>query len=157
MLCFQEAQLNEVLSASNLDPSALTMVTRKLEVGTTHTLLALFHWALHCLHCKWWKASRWLWLYTHHKLFMSYYLQQDVLDSKNSAIRDLQYELARVCKVRTLVAVNCLVWLTVTYLVILNQIVRNFARQNLGWKVWVWGTTLVYYLLVASFPGCSCL
>ena len=49
----KEAQLNEVLSASNLDPSALTMVTRKLE---------------------------------------------DVLDSKNSAIRDLQYELARVCK-----------------------------------------------------------
>ena len=42
----------------------------------------------------------------------------------------------------------------VTYLVILNQIVsRNFARQNLGWKVWVWGTILVYYLLVASFPG----
>lgn len=40
---------------------------------------------------------------------MSYYLQQDVLDSKNSAIRDLQYELARVCKVRALVAVNCLV------------------------------------------------
>lgn len=38
MLCFQEAQLNEVLSASNLDPSALTMVTRKLEVGTTHTV-----------------------------------------------------------------------------------------------------------------------
>ena len=31
----QEAQLNEVLSASNLDPSALTMVTRKLEVSTT--------------------------------------------------------------------------------------------------------------------------
>ena len=25
---------------------------------------------------------------------------QDVLDSKNSAIKDLQYELARVCKVR---------------------------------------------------------
>ncbi|KAK2548141.1 Dynein regulatory complex subunit 4 [Acropora cervicornis] len=49
----QEAQLNEVLSASNLDPTALTVVTRKLE---------------------------------------------DVLDSKNSAIKDLQYELARVCK-----------------------------------------------------------
>ncbi|XP_065915362.1 dynein regulatory complex subunit 4-like [Dysidea avara] len=49
----KEAQLNEVLAASNLDPSALTMVTRKLE---------------------------------------------DVLDSKNSAIKDLQYELARVCK-----------------------------------------------------------
>ena len=31
----QEAQLNEVLSASNLDPSALTMVTRKLEVRMT--------------------------------------------------------------------------------------------------------------------------
>lgn len=49
----KEAQLNEVLSASNLDPTALSVVTRKLE---------------------------------------------DVLDSKNSAIKDLQYELARVCK-----------------------------------------------------------
>lgn len=28
----KEAQLNEVLSASNLDPSALSVVTRKLEV-----------------------------------------------------------------------------------------------------------------------------
>ncbi|XP_025116147.1 dynein regulatory complex subunit 4-like [Pomacea canaliculata] len=53
MLEKKEAQLNEVLSASNLDPTALTVVTRKLE---------------------------------------------DVLDSKNSAIKDLQYELARVCK-----------------------------------------------------------
>ena len=43
-----------MLSASNLDATALTVVTRKLE---------------------------------------------DVLDSKNSAIKDLQYELARVCKV----------------------------------------------------------
>ena len=43
-----------MISAANLDPSALTLVTRKLE---------------------------------------------DVLDSKNGAIRDLQYELARVCKV----------------------------------------------------------
>lgn len=54
LVAVQEAQLNEVLAAANLDPSALTIVTRKLE---------------------------------------------DVLDSKNSAIRDLQYELARVCKV----------------------------------------------------------
>lgn len=30
----KEAQLNEVLSASNLDPTALTVVTRKLEVCT---------------------------------------------------------------------------------------------------------------------------
>ena len=30
----EEAQLNEVLSASNLDLSALTIVTRKLEVHT---------------------------------------------------------------------------------------------------------------------------
>ncbi|XP_072135862.1 dynein regulatory complex subunit 4 [Mobula birostris] len=49
----KEAQLNEVLAASNLDPTALTMITRKLE---------------------------------------------DVLDSKNNVIKDLQYELARVCK-----------------------------------------------------------
>ena len=31
----KEAQLNEVLSASNLDPTALTVVTRKLEVSVT--------------------------------------------------------------------------------------------------------------------------
>ncbi|KAM9302437.1 dynein regulatory complex subunit 4 [Gastrophryne carolinensis] len=49
----KEAQLNEVLAASNLDPTALSAVTRKLE---------------------------------------------DVLDSKNNAIKDLQYELARVSK-----------------------------------------------------------
>ena len=49
----KEAQLNEVLSASNLDPTALRVVTRKLE---------------------------------------------DVLDSKNQAIKDLQLELARLAK-----------------------------------------------------------
>ncbi|KAL7878490.1 hypothetical protein AOLI_G00094640 [Acnodon oligacanthus] len=49
----KEAQLNEVLSASNLDHTALNVVTHKLE---------------------------------------------EVLDSKNVAIKDLQYELARVCK-----------------------------------------------------------
>ncbi|KAM9607751.1 dynein regulatory complex subunit 4 [Trichechus inunguis] len=49
----KEAQLNEVLATSNLDPSALTIVSRKLE---------------------------------------------DILESKNSTIKDLQYELARVCK-----------------------------------------------------------
>lgn len=48
-----EAQLNEVLAASNLDPAALAVVTRKLE---------------------------------------------DVLDAKNAAIKDLQYEVARACK-----------------------------------------------------------
>lgn len=32
----KEAQLNEVLSASNLDPTALTVVTRKLEVSAGH-------------------------------------------------------------------------------------------------------------------------
>ncbi|CAD5124276.1 DgyrCDS12568 [Dimorphilus gyrociliatus] len=49
----KQAQLNEVLAASNLDPTALTNVSKKLE---------------------------------------------DVLDSKNVAIKDLQFELARVCK-----------------------------------------------------------
>ncbi|XP_036131399.1 dynein regulatory complex subunit 4 [Molossus molossus] len=49
----KELQLNEVLAASNLDPAALTQVSRKLE---------------------------------------------DVLESKNGTIKDLQYELARVCK-----------------------------------------------------------
>ena len=43
----KEAQLNEVLSASNLDPTALTVVTRKLEVRYQHssTLLRLL-WSL---------------------------------------------------------------------------------------------------------------
>ncbi|EGD78773.1 growth arrest-specific protein 8 [Salpingoeca rosetta] len=49
----KEAQLNEVLAASNLDPTALAVVTRKLE---------------------------------------------DVLDSKNAAIKDLQYEVAKMYK-----------------------------------------------------------
>ncbi|XP_019360911.1 PREDICTED: growth arrest-specific protein 8 [Gavialis gangeticus] len=49
----KEVQLNEVLSAANLDPSALSLLTRKLE---------------------------------------------DVLESKNTSIKELQYELARVCK-----------------------------------------------------------
>uniref|UniRef100_G1PSP2 Dynein regulatory complex subunit 4 n=2 Tax=Myotis lucifugus TaxID=59463 RepID=G1PSP2_MYOLU len=49
----KELQLNEVLTASNLDPATLTLLSHKLE---------------------------------------------DVLESKNSTIKDLQYELARVCK-----------------------------------------------------------
>ncbi|XP_007468522.1 PREDICTED: growth arrest-specific protein 8 [Lipotes vexillifer] len=49
----EETQFREVPAASNLDPAALTLVSRKLE---------------------------------------------DVLESKNSTIKDLQYELARVCK-----------------------------------------------------------
>ncbi|XP_073911536.1 dynein regulatory complex subunit 4 isoform X2 [Castor canadensis] len=49
----REVQFNEVLASSNLDPAALTLVSRKLE---------------------------------------------DVLESKNTTIKDLQYELARVCK-----------------------------------------------------------
>merc|ERR1712106_70083 len=49
----KDAQLNEILAASNREPAALSVVTRKLE---------------------------------------------DVLDAKNGAIKDLQYELARVCK-----------------------------------------------------------
>ena len=40
----KEAQLNEVLSASNLDPTALTVVTRKLEVCTSkHNILVHFN------------------------------------------------------------------------------------------------------------------
>uniref|UniRef100_T1J0M2 Dynein regulatory complex subunit 4 n=1 Tax=Strigamia maritima TaxID=126957 RepID=T1J0M2_STRMM len=49
----REVQLNEVLIAAKLDPTSMSVVTRKLE---------------------------------------------DLLDSKNSAIKDLQLELARVCK-----------------------------------------------------------
>ncbi|VDQ03857.1 unnamed protein product [Trichobilharzia regenti] len=50
----KEAQLSEVLSASNLDPISMATVSRKLG---------------------------------------------DILDSKNGTIKELQYELARVCKV----------------------------------------------------------
>ena len=89
MLRLQEAQLNEVLSASNLDPSALTMVTRKLEVCVTATV--------HTNRCSNQIKQHTFLL----KMKYAYYMQ-DVLDSKNSAIRDLQYELARVCKVKLL-------------------------------------------------------
>ena len=41
----KEAQLNEVLSASNLDPTALTVVTRKLEV-TPQSKQFLFHFII---------------------------------------------------------------------------------------------------------------
>ncbi|XP_006902934.1 PREDICTED: growth arrest-specific protein 8-like [Elephantulus edwardii] len=49
----KEAQLNEVLASSNMDPGALSLVSHRLE---------------------------------------------EILDSKNNTIKDLQYELARVCK-----------------------------------------------------------
>jgi growth arrest-specific protein 8 len=41
----KEAQLNEVLTASNLDPTALSVVTRKLEVSK-YLLLHLFFFTL---------------------------------------------------------------------------------------------------------------
>ncbi|KAG5837230.1 dynein regulatory complex subunit 4-like [Anguilla anguilla] len=75
----KDAQLNEVLSASNLDPSAINLVTRKVE---------------------------------------------DVLDSKNIAIKDLQYELARVCK-----AHNDLLW---TYETKLKSL--GIPVEDLGFK-----------------------
>ncbi|PIN88790.1 hypothetical protein AB205_0221330 [Aquarana catesbeiana] len=63
----QEAQLNEVLAASNLDPTTLSTVTRKLEAS--FLLIADME-----------------------------PMNIDVLDTKNNAIKDLQYELARVSK-----------------------------------------------------------
>ena len=45
----QEAQLNEVLSASNLDPTALTVVTRKLEVRLDALIIAGMHELSLCL------------------------------------------------------------------------------------------------------------
>lgn len=91
----QEAQLNEVLAASNLDPSALTMVTRKLE---------------------------------------------DVLDAKNSAIRDLQYELARVCKVHSL-SLLCLwlnlqvIWMCIITYLMLSLSGTQWSHPNLWVQV----------------------
>lgn len=74
-----------MISAANLDPSALTLVTRKLE---------------------------------------------DVLDSKNGAIRDLQYELARVCKVNIpyqiyYTAANCWWWCLQAH----NDLVRTYEAK----------------------------
>lgn len=34
-----------------------------------------------------------------HPIFLAYLSPQDILESKNTTIKDLQYELARVCKV----------------------------------------------------------
>ncbi|CAH8577845.1 unnamed protein product [Heterobilharzia americana] len=58
----KEAQLSEVLSASNLDPIAMATVSRKLG---------------------------------------------DILDSKNGTIKELQYELARVCKAHNDLLMAC--------------------------------------------------
>ena len=66
----------EVPAASNLDLSALIMVTiENLRYKVSHSILKTYSFSL------------------------SLPISQDVLDSKNGAIRDLQYELARVCKV----------------------------------------------------------
>ena len=51
----KEAQLNEVLSASNLDPTALTVVTRKLEVSYCHSM---YIDRLHNLSYAWHKGGR---------------------------------------------------------------------------------------------------
>lgn len=66
-ICVVPRLYQKVLRASNLDPTAMALVTRKLE---------------------------------------------DVLDAKNAAIKDLQFELARACKahndvIRTYVAHAC--------------------------------------------------
>ncbi|KAK2500714.1 hypothetical protein MC885_009138 [Smutsia gigantea] len=63
----KEVQFNEALAASNLDPAALTLMSRKLEFPT-------------------------------YPIFLAYLSPQDVLELKNTTIKDLQYELARVCK-----------------------------------------------------------
>ncbi len=70
--------MNEVLAASNLDPTALSVVTRKLEVYPVSSLPSFLAYAAVCNG--------------------SFLVVQDVLDAKNTAIKDLQYELARVCK-----------------------------------------------------------
>lgn len=55
----REVQFNEVLAASNLDPTALTLVSRKLEVGADGVLSKCFFpgWALQScamLRLLWW-------------------------------------------------------------------------------------------------------
>lgn len=57
----KEAQLNEVLSASNLDPASLSVVTRKLEVTSVHRRVR------------------------HADVFRS--SLQEVLDAKNTSVR----------------------------------------------------------------------
>ncbi|XP_066875625.1 dynein regulatory complex subunit 4 isoform X3 [Kogia breviceps] len=76
----KEVQLDEALAASSLDPAALTLVSRKLERRRSVSLGDLTTPA----------APR--------VDVLTPSFPQDVLESKNSTIRDLQYELARVCK-----------------------------------------------------------
>ena len=66
----KEAQLNEVLSASNLDPTALTVVTRKLEVQfiilhirflclLSNQILSLYEDTQHVQHIQHIQLSSW--------------------------------------------------------------------------------------------------
>lgn len=134
----KEVQLNEVLAASNLDPSALSVVTRKLEVRSPPSSRLLPLWrcraglsgggfpvhlqgpgqkadSIHSpavplqgrppCNCRPALARHGrvrkglLGHFPPHSHTGDLPLQ-DVLDSKNNAIKDLQYELARVCKVK---------------------------------------------------------
>lgn len=73
MLEQREAQISEVLTAAQLDPMAVVSANKKLEVCkfTYFYILQL---------CK------------------SSFISQSMLNKKNTAIQDLQYELAKVCK-----------------------------------------------------------
>lgn len=58
----REVQFNEVLAASNLDPAALTLVSRKLEVGADgflkHAWCLFLWWALQSCSLPYWVAQR---------------------------------------------------------------------------------------------------
>lgn len=108
----KEAQLYVVLSASNMDPAALGGVTHKLEVLCSPCVSSCVNksrpnqYALCFLSFFFLKYLSFvvLWPYcrdtkTNQKMC---FCLQEVLDSKNISIKDLQYEIARVCKVSLL-------------------------------------------------------
>lgn len=78
----REAQISEVLAAAQLDPMAVINANQKLEVCTFFFLLILCVYIILCVIC----------------IYKCFFFFKNMLNKKNNAIQDLQYELAKVCK-----------------------------------------------------------
>lgn len=77
----REAQISEVLAAAQLDPMAVINANQKLEV-CTFFFPSYFMCIILCVIC----------------IYKCFFFFKNMLNKKNNAIQDLQYELAKVCK-----------------------------------------------------------
>lgn len=82
----REAQISEVLAAAQLDPMAVINANQKLEVCIFFSFFFSLFYVYICYV-----------FYVYIYLYKCFFLK-NMLNKKNNAIQDLQYELAKVCK-----------------------------------------------------------